>query len=228
MKASSQAQSSNRTNTEAFKWFSAAAEQGSPEAQSNVVVMYLQGSGRPMDARAAVAWLTRAAVQDLPGAQRMLAEAYASGNGVGKDDAAAVTWFQRAASVGCFRQAAGLGNAVAMGYLGDMYFRVFGTGQRDREAVRWYLTSAAAGFANCQPNLKARDADRRSLVDDRARRSACSSSEPPRFLGRPRRFSRHGTPRAEKRLRQARMTKIMRSTGGLLVGAGGRLLWGTD
>ena len=41
-----------------------------------------------------------------------------------------------------------------MCYLGDMYSWGRGVAQSDREAYRWYLTSAAAGNKRCEANLK--------------------------------------------------------------------------
>ena len=53
-----------------------------------------------------------------------------------------------------FRQAAEGGQIIGMCYLGDMYLWGRGVAQSDREAYRWYLTSAAAGYKSCEANLK--------------------------------------------------------------------------
>jgi len=77
-----------------------AAEQGDPEAQFCLGVVYMNGQGVPKDEKRAVEWYRRAAEQGLSEAQLNLGNMYADGRGVAKDEVCAVEWYWKAAEQG--------------------------------------------------------------------------------------------------------------------------------
>lgn len=68
--------------TEAYRWFSGAADRGNPEAQYYLGQMYARGLGLLRDDVEAVRWYFLSAEQGYPGAQYELGEMYTSGRGV--------------------------------------------------------------------------------------------------------------------------------------------------
>jgi thiol-disulfide isomerase/thioredoxin len=77
-----------------------AAEQGDPEAQSQLGDLYQRGNGVPEDAAEAGAWFRRAAGQGYADAQFRLGFVYSNGEGVPPDDVESLAWFSRAAEQG--------------------------------------------------------------------------------------------------------------------------------
>jgi TPR repeat protein len=77
---------------EAVRWISAAAEGGSPRAQTKLGLMYAQGQGLTKDPTQAVVWYQRAADQNYAVAQNNLGVMYAQGLGVPKDTTEAYKW----------------------------------------------------------------------------------------------------------------------------------------
>lgn len=61
-----------QSESEAARWFLAAAMAGDPDAQLNIGLMYRDGRGVPKDAAEAERWLDRAARFGLVGASRAL------------------------------------------------------------------------------------------------------------------------------------------------------------
>ena len=99
------------------------AEQGLPEAQVNLGLMYYKGLGVPQDFPEAVKWYRKAAEQ---------------GN------AKAFKWYHKAAEQG---------NVEAQFNLGLMYEKRQGVPQDYVEAGNWYRRAAEQGFAEAQTNL---------------------------------------------------------------------------
>jgi FOG: TPR repeat, SEL1 subfamily len=60
-------------------------EQGDPNAQHNLAVMYYQGKGIKQDKQKAFYWYTKAAEQGEPKAQYNLATMYHQGDGIKQD-----------------------------------------------------------------------------------------------------------------------------------------------
>lgn len=89
-----------------------AAEQGDPEAQTQLGTLYQQGDGVPEDDAEGVAWYRRAAGQGYADAQFLLGFVYSNGEGVPLDDAE---------SLASFRRAAEQGHDAAQWMLGTMY-----------------------------------------------------------------------------------------------------------
>jgi TPR repeat protein len=85
---------------QASQWFKKAAEQGHPDAQFNLAVMYLTGEGVPANLTESVQWMRKAADQGDPTAQFNLGMMYSSGKGVPKDPVQAYMWAGLAAAAG--------------------------------------------------------------------------------------------------------------------------------
>lgn len=86
--------------TQAFYWFSKAAEQGHRRAQHNLGFMYKLGIGVEKDEVQAASWYKKAAEQGYHRAQTNLGFMYQYGKGVDKDEAQAAFWFAKAAAQG--------------------------------------------------------------------------------------------------------------------------------
>jgi len=87
-------------DTEAVKWYRAAAEQGHPAAQYNVGVAYAEGKGIPKNYAEAHKWFTKAAGQGIPAAQYNLGVIYENGLGVDRDRVEAYTWYVLSSETG--------------------------------------------------------------------------------------------------------------------------------
>ena len=70
---------------EAVKWFRKAADQGFPDAQYNLAVMYANGRGVARNDMEAVDWFRKAAERGFDQAQYSLGVSYANGQGVVQD-----------------------------------------------------------------------------------------------------------------------------------------------
>jgi TPR repeat protein len=76
------------------------AEQGNPDAQFRLGLMYREGKGVPQDDKQATAWLIKAAEQGQVEAQENVGFSYAKGLGVERDWVQADKWFAIAAASG--------------------------------------------------------------------------------------------------------------------------------
>ncbi|MGH8655105.1 MAG: tetratricopeptide repeat protein [Gammaproteobacteria bacterium] len=91
---------------EAVKWYHKAAEQGEPQAQANLGLLYFNAlslglSSDPNSAYTeALHWFSKAANQGNATGQFGLAGIYATGKGVPEDGAEALKWLRRAAAQG--------------------------------------------------------------------------------------------------------------------------------
>ena len=119
------------------------AEDGGASAQSNLGVMYENGTGVAQDSAAAVSWYRKAADQGLADAQFNLGRMYELGTGVAQDSAAAVSWY---------RKAADQGNAYAQYNLGLMYANGQGVPQDYVQAHKWLNLGATSGDADAVKN----------------------------------------------------------------------------
>ena len=81
---------------QAVHWYRLAAEQGQPQAQSNLGFMYQNGQGVARDPGQAVQWWRRAALGGNTSALFNLAVAYFNGDGVMADDIEAYKWVELA------------------------------------------------------------------------------------------------------------------------------------
>lgn len=163
--------------SEAFKWFSMAAEQEDAWAQSQVAQLYHHGLGVEQDYNKAFALFLKAAEKGEPRAKQYVGEGYDFGRGTVKDIGKAIYWYEQAGAegdglaynnIGCFYQdgdgveqdyrkafeyflkAANMGNPAGQGNLAYC----FGIGQGVEEnlvkALDWYIKAADAGNAIAQ------------------------------------------------------------------------------
>lgn len=121
-----------------------AANQGDPDGQVCLAMLYEEGFGVSEDMKTAVKWYQKAADQGNAGAQSKLGECYYLGKGVAENDAKAVKWFQKSADQG---------NADAQYYLGECYYLGKGVAGNDAEAVKWFQKAAEQGNADAQWQL---------------------------------------------------------------------------
>jgi len=112
----------------AFRLFKPLAEQGNPQAQANLGLMYEHGRGVDKDFIEAFKWYRLAAAQGIAWAQTNLGLAYLNGRGTEKDDKEAAKWF---------RSAAVQGNTRAQEVLGSMYNQGRGVPKGHKAVVEW-------------------------------------------------------------------------------------------
>jgi len=127
-----------------FQKMFALAEQGVPEAQGALAVMYLNGEGVQRNDAEAIKWLTKAADQGVAEAQFLLGYMYDEGKGVIENDAEAMKWLRKAADQGV---------AEAYNSIGALYASGKGIPQNDAEAIEWFRKAAELGNASAQNNL---------------------------------------------------------------------------
>jgi hypothetical protein len=164
----------------ALKEWQPLAEQGEPNSQYNLGLLYARGEGVPQDYKQAIVWYQKAAEQDVPAAEYNLGVMYANGQGVAANPQEAQKWFLKAAQKGVsaavtslatvysegegafqnyaeaekwYRKAADQGVASAAFNLGVMYDVGHGVQQNYAEALKWYHKSADAGYAAAMTNL---------------------------------------------------------------------------
>ncbi|MGS0367861.1 tetratricopeptide repeat protein, partial [Escherichia coli] len=79
--------------TQAYNYFTLAAQQGLAQAEYSLGMLYLQGRGVTANPVQAKNWLTKAAKQGEISAQFNLALLYTRGDGVKKDNNQACYWY---------------------------------------------------------------------------------------------------------------------------------------
>ena len=84
----------------ALKLWKPLAEQGDPEAQHNLGIMYKNGNGVKQDYKEALKWFRLAAEQGYADAQYNLGVSYYYGEGVSKDKIKSYQWWLKAAKQG--------------------------------------------------------------------------------------------------------------------------------
>ena len=90
-----------RDPVEAARWFTVAAENGVPQAQYNLGLMYYRGEGVPRQLYEALKWMRQAAAGGHLPAQRAVGQLYLTGlDTMGQDLQEARTWLTSAASRG--------------------------------------------------------------------------------------------------------------------------------
>jgi len=104
-----------KNQSEALRWYRAAAEAGHKLSQRTLGTRYLQGDGVEKNLDEALRWLTAAAEAGEPGAMSNLGYLYASGTGVTADDSLAAVWYARAADRGIGRAMLALGHFYETG-----------------------------------------------------------------------------------------------------------------
>jgi len=141
----------------AFQELKPIAEQGNPNAQFFLGVMYGMGQGVPQDYAESLMWFRNAAEQDNPNAQACLGIMYSQGRGVKQDYAEAVKWYRKAAEQG---------NANAQNNLGSFYSDGRGVAKDYVQAHLWYNLAAAQEF---EDSAKLRDEVARKMTASQIR-----------------------------------------------------------
>lgn len=122
---------------EAVKWIRKASDQGEPNAQYSLGLMYQNGGQDvPQDYAEAMRWFRKAAGQGEARAQIVLGLMYENGQGTLQDYAEAVKWYLKAA---------GQGDPNAQTRLGLMYENGHGVPQDYVQAHMWFNLSSTAG-----------------------------------------------------------------------------------
>ena len=181
----------NKDYAAAFTEWKAAAEQGLPEAQFDLGVLYAQGLGTRRDLTAAGQWYRKAAEQGNAEAQFALGQMCARGWGVPRDTADAMRWFQMANTPDAegpstdwaviegygvqqdyrqaaywYQQAAQKGHPEAQYSLSLLLASGKGVDRDDEQAVRWMRAAAGRGYAPAQAALGTRYAHGRGMDRD--------------------------------------------------------------
>ena len=113
------------------------AEQGDPDSQFELALMYYYGNGGVFkNAEKSEKWALAAAEQGVVNAQVFLGEMYHYGDFLPQDDTSAFKWFNAAAEQG---------DDYAQWSLGNCYYFGAGVEQDYREAFKWYEMAAAQG-----------------------------------------------------------------------------------
>lgn len=121
------------------------AEQGDPQAQSNLAMAYLSGQGMAKDLALARRWAEKSALQGHPDGQYTLGSMYLAGRGVLQNFQTAFRWFEKAAQQN---------HAESQYRLGTMYYSGHGVGIDKTKAYVWFNLAAAQGH---QKAAEARD-----------------------------------------------------------------------
>lgn len=139
-----QSQDANNSNGSVLERVRPLAEQGNPNAQYNLGVIYDRGYGVERDYAKARAWYEKAAAQGNASAAHNLGMMYKKGHGVSVDYQQAADWF---------KQAAELGEPAAQNNLGVMYAEGMGVEKNPALAAIWMARAAQAGNKAAIDNL---------------------------------------------------------------------------
>jgi hypothetical protein len=163
--------------TTAFNEWLPLAQQGIPEAQYNLGLMYAAGQGVPKDLAQAASWYRKAAEQRFENAEYNLGLLYFTGQGVPQDFQAAEKWLRNAAETGdtnaavslgdlesdethnyaeakeWYKKACDQGNAKAEFGLGVIFDEGRGVPADPAEALKWYRKAADQGYASALTNM---------------------------------------------------------------------------
>jgi hypothetical protein len=118
---------------DAFRFWSAAAKDGSAMAAFDIGLLYDLGDGVPESAETAFKFYRKAGEDGLASGQFNVGVMYDSGRGVARDEAEAALWYARAAAQGHTRAAFNLGQLYEAGE---------GVPRNRDLAVAWYQVAA--------------------------------------------------------------------------------------
>jgi TPR repeat protein len=128
----------------ALKIWQPRADQGDPDAMTNIGVLYQFGLGIPRSMKKAAALYEKAAQLGFVTAQYDLANLYYDGNGVDRDRKQAARWYTAAAQGG---------HAKSQFYLAQMYESGEGVDENEATALQWYQKAADQGLPEAQYTL---------------------------------------------------------------------------
>lgn len=122
-----------------------AADEGNPQAQYRLGLLYANGEGLPLDYVAAADYFEQAAEQGVAEAMRLLAWLHANGFGVEQSDERTRHWYLRAAEGGDLNAQL----TVATMYLLGRY----GAEREPKKMLYWFQQAAEQGSAAAQYQL---------------------------------------------------------------------------
>lgn len=128
----------------AYKIWLPLAEQGDPEAQYNIALLYMKGNGVEQSDRTALSWFTRAGEQGMADAQYNAGVMFYGGKGVYPDKRSAIEWWQLAANQG---------HPNAQNNLAIMYAFAYGTKKDPTEAIKLWTAAAKQGHPDAIHSL---------------------------------------------------------------------------
>ena len=135
------------TPAEALVWLRKSADQGYPQAQFNLGLLYERGAMLPKSLPDATTWFRRAAEQDHVEAQIATGTQYFLGRGARRDETEACRWYERAADGG---------DAGAQYLAASCYEHGYGEWPKDADrALAWYVQAARGGDVAAAAKAKA-------------------------------------------------------------------------
>jgi TPR repeat protein len=129
---------------EAANWYRTRADQGSPDSQRDLAIMYERGFCVAQDYAESARWHRKSADQGSRESQHDLGVMYEKGLGVAQDYAESAKWH---------RKGADQGSAESQHDLGVMYEKGVGVAQDYAESARWHRKSADQGSRESQHDL---------------------------------------------------------------------------
>ena len=169
------------------------AQAGDANAQRDLGVMYLQGSGVSRDPTQAFSWFKKAADAGSRDGAYQLGVMYDAGRGVPRDAAQATAWYKKAAALGdvdaqvkvgmayengtgvdvdmdqslsWYRKAADQGSAWAQNRLGWLYGMGKGVPRDDAQAMKYFRQAAGQGDPQAEYNVGFMYANGRGVAQD--------------------------------------------------------------
>ena len=130
---------------QAYALYRQEAEQGSPQAQYALGLLYHDGKGVAKDLQASLKWMKKAAESGLIDAQLFVGNLYFDGEGVGQDYQAAIRWYMMAARKG---------NVDAEYDVAMMFESGLGVPIDCDRAEQWYTKAANQGDEESQEILE--------------------------------------------------------------------------
>ena len=134
----------NKQYERAYKIWLPLAEQGDPEAQYNIALLYMKGNGVEKDERTALSWFTRAGEQGMADAQYNAGFMFYTGKGVYPDNRSAIEWWQLAANQG---------HPNAQNNLAIMYAFAYATKKDPEKAIALWTAAAKQGHPDAIHSL---------------------------------------------------------------------------
>lgn len=133
-----------KNQKEALEWYLKAAENGDPQANYYVGIMYYYGEGAEMNKSEAYKWYMKATYKGNVDAMEAIGMQYHSGQGVAQDYEKALYWYEKAVEKGSKKV---YGNIGSLYYFGDGVSKVYS------EALSWFVKAANAGDMRASNNI---------------------------------------------------------------------------
>ena len=134
----------NKQYKQAYTIWLPLAEQGDPEAQYNIALLYMKGNGVEQSDRIALSWFTRAGEQGMADAQYNAGVLFYSGKGVYPDHKSAMEWWKLSADQG---------HPNAQNNLAIMHAFAYGTKKDPDKAIALWTLAAKQGHPDAMHSL---------------------------------------------------------------------------